>query len=165
MVKDGCGMEGLETLTDVKEAVEISLDILNDLLSYEKLEAGIMVIEPIKFRASLLISDFMRPFAMQVSLIILSACSSTRGGSTAASGGLRDILPPQRHGVSLGAAGGNTYDHQLTDKEGIIGTHSSRSKAASEEEGFDTTRGMGPLNGNILDNKMKHLYMEEGQND
>eukprot|EP01041_Mallomonas_annulata_P010818 gene10818-22567_t len=65
MVKDGCGMEGLQTLSDVKEAVGISLDILNDLLSYEKLEAGIMVIEPIKFRASFLISDFMRPFVMQ----------------------------------------------------------------------------------------------------
>eukprot|EP01041_Mallomonas_annulata_P017310 gene17310-35721_t len=67
MVKDGCGTEGLETLSDVKEAVDISIDILNDLLSYEKLEAGIMVIEPIK------------------------------GGSAAASGGLRDIFPPQRH--------------------------------------------------------------------
>eukprot|EP01036_Dinobryon_divergens_P035079 gene35079-45408_t len=65
MVKDGCGTEGLETLSDVKEAVDISIDILNDLLSYEKLEAGIMVIEPIKFRASLLITDFMRPFIMQ----------------------------------------------------------------------------------------------------
>eukprot|EP01041_Mallomonas_annulata_P000487 gene487-915_t len=65
MVKDGCGTEGLDTLTDVNEVVGISLDILNDLLSYEKLEAGIMVIEPIKFIASLLIADFMRPFVMQ----------------------------------------------------------------------------------------------------
>eukprot|EP00607_Mallomonas_marina_P000866 CAMPEP_0182437674 /NCGR_PEP_ID=MMETSP1167-20130531/85207_1 /TAXON_ID=2988 /ORGANISM="Mallomonas Sp, Strain CCMP3275" /LENGTH=474 /DNA_ID=CAMNT_0024630677 /DNA_START=695 /DNA_END=2119 /DNA_ORIENTATION=+ len=54
-----------ETVMEIQGACGVSLDILNDLLSYEKLEAGIMVLETSQVQAWRLIIDALRPFFMQ----------------------------------------------------------------------------------------------------
>eukprot|EP01041_Mallomonas_annulata_P003862 gene3862-7708_t len=55
----------LKTLEDVECACGESLDILNDLLSYEKLEAGIMTLEKIHVNAWAFLETAIRPFVMQ----------------------------------------------------------------------------------------------------
>ena len=43
--RGNCNEEALETWTDVKSSCVIAVDILDELLLYEKLEAGIMILE------------------------------------------------------------------------------------------------------------------------
>eukprot|EP01041_Mallomonas_annulata_P005439 gene5439-10911_t len=57
--------EILKTLDEVECACGVSLDILNDLLSYEKLEAGIMTLEKIEVNAWTFLMNTLRPFVMQ----------------------------------------------------------------------------------------------------
>eukprot|EP01041_Mallomonas_annulata_P003785 gene3785-7519_t len=56
---------GFDTLEEVQGAVGISLDILNDLLSYEKLESGLLTLEQTAFVAADFLMETMRPFLMQ----------------------------------------------------------------------------------------------------
>eukprot|EP01041_Mallomonas_annulata_P011190 gene11190-23377_t len=57
--------EILKTLDEVECACGVSLDILNDLLSYEKLEAGIMTLEKVEVNAWTFLMTTVRPFVMQ----------------------------------------------------------------------------------------------------
>eukprot|EP01041_Mallomonas_annulata_P012896 gene12896-27201_t len=55
----------IETIDDIKESCEIAVEILNDLLNYEKLEAGIMILEIEEIKAYKLLKAAIKPFYLQ----------------------------------------------------------------------------------------------------
>lgn len=66
-VLDGSSVpEIIETLDDAKEACGIAVQTLNEILSYEKLEAGKMELDVIAVNAWEFLSSTVRPFWMQV---------------------------------------------------------------------------------------------------
>ena len=58
--------ECFESLADIETSCDTAISILNDLLSYEKLEAGILQLEKIKMCAWPLIKNTVHPFFIQV---------------------------------------------------------------------------------------------------
>lgn len=58
--------EVLETIADIENSCETALNILNDLLSYEKLEAGLLKLEKTKIAAWQFVKESVRPFFIQV---------------------------------------------------------------------------------------------------
>ena len=60
------GEELLDILDDSRQSCDSAIAILNDLLNYEKLDAGIMALERTEFAALSLIEETMRPFLSQV---------------------------------------------------------------------------------------------------
>ena len=62
-----CPPIALETITDIESSCDTALTILNDLLSYEKLEAGLLQLEKSKFEAWPFIRESIKPFLIQVS--------------------------------------------------------------------------------------------------
>eukprot|EP01041_Mallomonas_annulata_P002326 gene2326-4526_t len=57
--------ETLDTLADLQSSVDIAVNTLNELLDYEKLDAGLMRIEPETIKPGPLILDTIRPFKSQ----------------------------------------------------------------------------------------------------
>ena len=55
-----------QMVSDVESSCEISVEILNDLLSYEKLDAGILQLERKSVLVYPLLRDTARPFQIQV---------------------------------------------------------------------------------------------------
>ena len=55
-----------QVIRDIQGSLETSLDILNDLLNYEKLDAGIMKLELEPLSVWPLIRDTFAPFFLQV---------------------------------------------------------------------------------------------------
>lgn len=70
--------EMLTTLSEVEDACTASIETLNDFLSYEKLNCGLLTLEKSLVNAWEFFSDTMKPFILQVQLInrTLSLCSS-----------------------------------------------------------------------------------------
>ena len=66
MMKMSCDTSLLETVADSRMSCDTAVDLLNDLLAYEKLEAGIMVLERTELRAWDFLRDAARPFTVQV---------------------------------------------------------------------------------------------------
>ena len=58
--------ENLKTIRDVEHSCQISLNILNDLLDYEKLEAGILKLDKAKVPAWPFLFGAISPFYLQV---------------------------------------------------------------------------------------------------
>jgi len=58
--------ELLEITNDLKSSGKIALDMVNDLLVYDKLEAGILKLDLDHLPAWDLITDAIRPFQLQV---------------------------------------------------------------------------------------------------
>jgi len=56
----------METLKDIQLSCDASLTILNDMLSYEKLDAGILSLDRSDFSAMTLLESSIRPFLVQV---------------------------------------------------------------------------------------------------
>ena len=56
----------LDMINDVKLSCDAAVDLLNDLLAYEKLDAGIMTLEKTKFNAAQFIRKAIQPFYIQV---------------------------------------------------------------------------------------------------
>ena len=56
----------LDMINDVKLSCDAAVDLLNDLLAYEKLDAGIMTLEKTKINARQFIRKAMHPFYIQV---------------------------------------------------------------------------------------------------
>ena len=54
-------------IRDIQSSLNISLDILNDLLNYEKLDAGIMKLDLESLSVWSLIHESITPFYLQVS--------------------------------------------------------------------------------------------------
>jgi len=60
-------VEGLEqSLKDVKEACEIAVNFLNELLTFDKLESGLMKLEVDRVAPLELITESLRPLQIQV---------------------------------------------------------------------------------------------------
>ena len=56
----------MRTLRDVQSSCDASLTILNDMLSYEKLDAGILTLDRTIFSPMALLESSTRPFLLQV---------------------------------------------------------------------------------------------------
>ena len=58
-----------ETLQDIEIACDTSINILNDLLSYEKIEAGLMQLEKTQLHVWPFILQTVKPFLVQVRIL------------------------------------------------------------------------------------------------
>ena len=56
----------IDTIDDIKLSIDIAVNMLNDLLVYEKLEGNIMQLHCNNIRIQELIADTIRPFTLQV---------------------------------------------------------------------------------------------------
>ena len=56
----------LETVHDIKDSCDIAVNILNDLLTYEKLEGGLLSVDLKPQNAMHFIKATIRPFTIQV---------------------------------------------------------------------------------------------------
>jgi signal transduction histidine kinase len=63
--KDTVDVERFDILCDVKLSCEAAVDILNDLLCYEKLESGILDLHPQNISVIPFLSDTVEMFALQ----------------------------------------------------------------------------------------------------
>ena len=63
----------IQTLRDVQSSCDASLTILNDMLSYEKLDAGILSLDRSFFSPMALLESSTRPFLVQVACAFLHA--------------------------------------------------------------------------------------------
>ena len=63
----------LDTLCDVKLSCDAAVDLLNDLLAYEKLDAGIMTLETTTMDVVCFVKKAIQPFYIQV-IVHLLAC-------------------------------------------------------------------------------------------
>ena len=61
-----CGQDCVDNLKDCQDAIDIAVTILNDLLSYEKLESGIMDVYQDVTKALPFVSKTLSPFSLQV---------------------------------------------------------------------------------------------------
>ena len=66
LTADGAGRDRLETIKDVESSCEIAINILNDLLVFDKLEAGILKLEITSLPAYSFIEETIKPFYLQV---------------------------------------------------------------------------------------------------
>ena len=62
-----CNEEALETWSDVKSSCGIAVEILDNLLLYDKLEAGIMILDTEVISAWQFLNKAVQPFHLQVS--------------------------------------------------------------------------------------------------
>ena len=65
-----CNADLMDTVKDAGVSCDAAIDLLDDLLAYEKLEAGIMVLERSEIPAWDFICDAVQPFSIQVSSFI-----------------------------------------------------------------------------------------------
>jgi len=63
--------EYLVTIGDMHDSCDIALNTLNDLLSYEKLEAGILKLEKTTFSALDFLLNAVKPFFIQVGVLMI----------------------------------------------------------------------------------------------
>ena len=56
----------IDTIDEIKLSIDIAVNILNDLLVYEKLEGNIMELHCKNIQIQELIADTIRPFTLQV---------------------------------------------------------------------------------------------------
>ena len=57
--------------TEIENSCNISVELVNDLLKYEKLEAGLMILEKEITNADVVFSEALRPFIIQVFYIYI----------------------------------------------------------------------------------------------
>ena len=70
MMKSGqADAETIETLTEMQASCETAVNILNDLLSYEKLDAGLLKLDQTMCPVLPLIQEMLGPFSVQVTSI------------------------------------------------------------------------------------------------
>ena len=60
----------LDTLNDVKNACDVSVNVLNELLIFDKLESGNLMLEMTRFPVMEFIEEVVRSFQVQVSYIV-----------------------------------------------------------------------------------------------
>ena len=58
----------VEVIEEVQHSVDLAVNILNDLLAYEKLEGNIMQTQTKRLKVWRFIQDSIRPFMLQVSM-------------------------------------------------------------------------------------------------
>ena len=76
LIKEMTSMQKLDdesyetTLSDMKSQCVAAIDILNDLLSYEKIDAGIMTLETSTIKALSWLQGSIHPFLIQVMSVV-----------------------------------------------------------------------------------------------
>ena len=60
----------LDTLGDIKLSCDAAVDLLDDLLAYEKLDAGIMVLEKTPVNVAAFVWRAIQPFYIQVEVVL-----------------------------------------------------------------------------------------------
>ena len=60
--------ERVETVTDIQNSLDVSLEVLNDLLLYDKLESGHLQLEFSDIPFYSFVKDTLKPFQLQVSV-------------------------------------------------------------------------------------------------
>jgi len=79
--KHGESRSRLENLSDIRESCDTAVNILNELLTLDKLESGILMLEKKPVLAWSFVSEIVRPFAVQVReepSISMSYCGPSR---------------------------------------------------------------------------------------
>ena len=66
LLSDGASQSKITTLKSIEDACDIAIDILNDLLLFDKIESGVMKLDITKVPVRLFISETVRPFFLQV---------------------------------------------------------------------------------------------------
>eukprot|EP01041_Mallomonas_annulata_P001511 gene1511-biopygen724 len=61
----GIASDSLETIQDIKTSCDIAVTTLNELLTFDKLEAGTLMVEKAQFDAMNLIEETIHPFQIQ----------------------------------------------------------------------------------------------------
>ena len=56
-----------DIIYDARQSCDAAIDILTDLLNYEKLDAGLLTLERTEFAALCFLTDSIMPFNLQVS--------------------------------------------------------------------------------------------------
>jgi len=77
MMKSGhADAETIETLTEMQASCETAVNILNDLLSYEKLDAGLLKLDQTMCPVLPMLRELLGPFSIQVfpSALHLALC-------------------------------------------------------------------------------------------
>jgi len=69
-VRSNDDVSRVETVKDIKESCDIAINILNELLMFDKLESGILKLELKKESPWIFVNDVMKPFYVQVSSIV-----------------------------------------------------------------------------------------------
>ena len=62
----------LATVKSVEDACDIAIDILNDLLLFDKIESGVMKLDISETPARLFVTETVRPFFLQVQYQLVS---------------------------------------------------------------------------------------------
>lgn len=60
----------VELITDISQACNISIEILNDLLMYEKIDGGLMVLEKQEISLGSFVEEVLKLFSVQVKSFI-----------------------------------------------------------------------------------------------
>ena len=71
MTNKNCSLDSLQVLYEVKEACELSVSVLNNLLSVDKLKKGILKFEKTLVPAFTLVLDAISPFFYKVIYIYI----------------------------------------------------------------------------------------------
>jgi len=66
MTKESKGSEWLDIIVDLQKSTDSAVDILNDLLAYEKLESGILKLDKSDVSLRAFLNDTIHPFLLQV---------------------------------------------------------------------------------------------------
>jgi len=59
----------METFTDIQTSCDISLQILNDLLMFDKIESGILVLDRVEVDVRAMVVESVHAFEMQVIIL------------------------------------------------------------------------------------------------
>ena len=65
-VRSNDDVSRVETVKDIKESCDIAINILNELLMFDKLESGILKLELKKVSPWTFVTDVIKPFFVQV---------------------------------------------------------------------------------------------------
>ena len=65
-VRSNDDVSRVETVKDIKESCDIAINILNELLMFDKLESGILKLELKKVSPWTFVNDVIKPFFVQV---------------------------------------------------------------------------------------------------
>jgi len=63
----GDGAEILEIIQDLQESAEVTLELVSDILTQDKIEEGILKLEPSPVSVWSLVTSSVKPFSIQVS--------------------------------------------------------------------------------------------------
>jgi len=70
MIKNGDRRSRLETVEDMKESCDIAVKTLSDMLLYDKIETGALVLDKVDLKIVSFVKKIVRLFQVQVSSVL-----------------------------------------------------------------------------------------------